>query len=53
MEKIWGMLLKMCDHYVAPGTPHYCSDMADFDFGSYSASPLESMAGSYVNGGNC
>ncbi len=26
MEKIWGMLLKMCDHYVAPGTPHYCRE---------------------------
>ena len=43
----------MCDHYVPPGTPHYCTDMVSFDFGSHHADSLEAIAGSYSGGVNC
>jgi hypothetical protein len=33
----------MCDHYIAPGTPHYCND-GNFDFSSHHTDSLESVA---------
>lgn len=42
----------MCEHYIAPGQPHYCID-GNFGPSAHAEGNLEVMTGSYAPGVNC